>query len=296
MWLLFALLVPLFFALVFILDSFCVKDIFKKPWIGMITSAIASMIVFIPLPFVVVQLDLNLLSLQITTMALLAGIIIQFNQFLYYEALNKSDPSVIAAYWNMVPAFLPVASHFVLKEILSTSQYSGILLLILASIFMCMLDIKSKSKPIAFFLILAASCLQVIAILMLDTVYERVNFYTGFLLFSTGLISAGFMPLLFKEKRNIFKEHLCILRRWVALFFVIETLNLLGYASLQMALRLGKASLVGSLESTTPAFVLVIAAIIYFAKGEKYKLANFEYITKKIILIMLMIAGVALIS
>ena len=42
MWLVFALLSPLFWAIVTVLDRHCVERIFDRPWMGVITSALAS--------------------------------------------------------------------------------------------------------------------------------------------------------------------------------------------------------------------------------------------------------------
>src|SRR3989344_5929656 len=146
MWLVFALLAPLLFAIVHVVDSYCVDDIYDKPWLGMIVSAIASLIVFLPAPYLLPLIDSSNITLQLVGAAVIAGVIIQINQAIYFEALDHSDASIVTAYWNMIPAFVPLVSFFVFQEQLSVKSYVGIFILVFSSVIFCLLDSTYKSR------------------------------------------------------------------------------------------------------------------------------------------------------
>ena len=52
MWLFYALLGPPFWALVHILDSHCVGEVFDRPWVGIVTSSLATAVIVLFLPFI----------------------------------------------------------------------------------------------------------------------------------------------------------------------------------------------------------------------------------------------------
>ena len=107
MWLVFALMAPFFFAVVHVLDSYCVSDIFEKPWVGGLTSSLATVVVILmAMPFVLPFIEWSLPPSKIILLALLAGGLIQASQFLYFQALSYSEAGIVAAYWNMIPAIL----------------------------------------------------------------------------------------------------------------------------------------------------------------------------------------------
>jgi drug/metabolite transporter (DMT)-like permease len=140
MWLIFGLAAPLLWALVHILDEYCVDHLFEKPWMGVVTSAAASAIAFIGLPFILFYVDFSTFSLQLFLAAIIAGLFIQVSQGFYFTALSYSEAGIVAGYWNMIPALLPVASFIIFGQILSLNQYIGIVILIIASTALCLID------------------------------------------------------------------------------------------------------------------------------------------------------------
>jgi drug/metabolite transporter (DMT)-like permease len=268
MWLYFALLTPLLFAIVHVLDMHCVEDIFEEPWIGVVTSALASLIIFIPLPYLAPLLHWELPSATIVLMALGAGALIQFSQFFYFKALSLSEAGIIAAYWNMVPALVPVASFLVFSEILTTAQYIGISILVIASVCFCLLDSNIEARWNSFFLMFIAAIMQVAMFLLQDVVFEHIPYAEGFYLITTGLILAGLTPLLFTKCRAILMKGSRSLIQGTKFFVLIELANLAALASSQRAVSLGRPSLVAAVESTIPAytFLLSMGLIVFLPK------------------------------
>lgn len=295
MWLVFALLAPCFFAVVHVLDSYNVEDVFDSPWDGVVISSIASTVVFLPLPYLIPFVSWKFPGLLIVGAAFLAGVIIQINQALYFEALRHSDSGVVSAYWNMVPAFLPLASFFIFQERLSFIQYIGIIILIVASISICLLDVRIQKKWNSFVLIFVAAWLQVVAILLMDVVFNVTPYYLGFLMVTSGLIATGIFPLLFQS------VHLPLLKKGpkflklYKLFLLIEIMNLTAYGCLEMALKYGTPSLIAAMEATTPAYT-VIVALALSQLMHMPKASTFKKLPQKFLYIALMVFGVWLVA
>ena len=296
MWLFFALLTPLFFAIVHVVDSYCVEDIFEEPWIGVITSALASFIIFIPLPYIAPLLHWEMPTLSILLMALAAGALIQFSQFFYFKALSYSEAGIVAAYWNMVPALVPFASFLVFSRILKLEEYIGILLLILASVCFCLLDENKKMRWNSFFIMSIAACMQVIMFLLQDVVFEHIPYSEGFYIITAGLILAGLTPLLFRRKRIMIARNSGTLYRFARLFVYIEVINLAALASSQKAVSLGIPSLVAAVESTIPAYTFAISLLLFILLPMFGDPKSKQKLLQKFSLVGLMTVGVFLIS
>src|SRR3989338_7051364 len=133
MWVLYALTAAVFFAVVHLLDEYCIDEIFEKPWIGVITSALASLVVLIPLPFILPFVGWQWPTYSILLLAISAGALIQVSQLLYFNALANTNAGIVAAYWNIIPAILPILSYFIFGRIFTPNQYIGIVILIFSS-------------------------------------------------------------------------------------------------------------------------------------------------------------------
>lgn len=296
LWLIFAFLASMTFAVVHVLDSYCVEDIYQKPWMGMVVSSFTSLTVFLSIPFILPLMPPLSATWQLIGAGILSGVLIQINQALYFEALDHSDASMVTAYWNMIPAFMPIASYLLLGEVLNSYQYTGITLLVSLSIALSLLDGNYLTERIAFLLIFIASILQVIAILLMDYLFGEIPFYYAFLIFTTGLVITGFFPLLFSDIRKVTNENFVHLSTHMKLFLYLEILNLLAYAFLQGSLKHGLPSLVSAFEAITPANTLIAALVISKIYKVKIKSKIFKNIPVKLVVIACMTFGVILVS
>lgn len=295
MWLFFAIIATFFYALVNVLDSHNVENIFEKPWEGIVVSSIVtSLVLLASLPITLPLMSWGNPSWSIIGSAILSGIIIQINQALYFEALNHSNPSVVAAYWNMVPAFIPIASFFVFHETLMGIHYVGISILIITSVLISLIDAKFSKGWNAFVLIFVASWLQVCVIILMDLAFESLAYFTGVFLVALGLIFGGFFPLLFQDIHRHFFRHGPKLIEKFRLFLVIETCILISYSSLALALKFGSPSLVTAIEAITPGFVILISILGIKFIGTKKQIQL--HLLQKLFLIGSMVIGVWLVS
>lgn len=296
MWIFFALLAPLLFAIVHVMDSYCVEEIFEKPWMGMVISSITSMMVLLTIPFVMPFYSGVEISLNIFALAILAGVLIQINQAIYFEALNNSDASIVSSYWNLVPAITPLASYILLGDLLGIFQYVGILIIIFGSYFLSKIDKKISFNSNAFTLIFIASILQVTAIFIMNFVFDSAPYYLVFIGFNIGLTLTGLFPLLFTDAKAIFCTNIKSIYNNLKILIAIEIVNLFAYASLQAALKFGHPSLVTALEASTPAYVFLISLIMIKYTKISINKNTFYKKTQKLSLIFLMIVGIFLLN
>lgn len=292
MWLFFALLTPFFWAIVHVMDRRCVDDIFERPWMGAVTSAIASLVVFLPLPLLLLFNDFVIPDTATILLALLAGMLIQLSQVFYFKSLRYSESGIVAAYWNMVPAMLPFASFLLLGAVFPSEKYLGIAVLVIASIGMCLVDTNLSGRLKSFFLMFVASVLQVAMFLIEDRVYAAAPFFTGFYLITTGLILTGIAPLMSPPIFSLFRRNFNILRNGTAIFLGIEIINLFALFTSQKAVDLGDPPLVAAVESSIPAYTFILSIILLaLAPAFGDPLAR-KHLAIKMVLVAAMVIGV----
>lgn len=296
MWIYFALMTPFFWALVHLADSHCVEEIFEKPWMGVVTSALASMVIYLAIPIFLPFISVETPPLSILFLAFLAGSLIQISQAFYFQSLSYTEAGIVAAYWNMTPAFLPLFSYFFFKEILNIPEYIGIGILIFSSVSLCLLDSNFKTRWNSFFLMLLASLLQVIALLLEDKVFEQTTYLIGFYAITSGLIFTGALPLLFKKVRETFRKNAHRVKPAVKIFLIVEIFNLCALATSQKAIDLGNPSLVAAVETSVPAYTFILSLILLGFSSRFGDIETWKKLPLKLTFVATMIVGVYLVS
>lgn len=295
MWIFFALAAPFFWALVHVLDEYCVDHVLEEPWMGVVTSSLASVIVYFMIPFVLPGIDWQSVQYHWLALAFFVGILIQLSQFFYFTALSYSEAGIVAAYWNFVPAFLPIVGYLVFKDILTTKEYIGILVLITASTSMCLLDFHHKTRSKTLVLMLAGSFFQVVAYTLMTPIYQHVDFYLAYLVIISGLIFCGALPLLVSRIRKSIFLTFKSKGKTTIFFLIIELANLAALGCAQMAIKLGDASLVAAVETTIPAFVFMLS-ILWIRRMKVSSEALFNNFALKMAIVGVMVLGVWLVS
>ena len=296
MWLLFALIGTIFYAIVHILDSHCVGNIFEKPWFGVITGAMSSMIIY-PIAIIISPfISWELPTLTILLLSLLAGFFLQLSYYFYFVALSHSEAGIIAAYWNMVPALLPITTYLFIGNSLSLFNYLGIVLLILFSTIMCLVDSNTKTRWRSFFLMLLACCAQLVSYLLQSYIFNHINFITGFYAITTGLILTGLLPLLIPQVRKTFVKSMYKIRPSVHVILMIEIANLLALFSIQRSVSLNNPSLVSAIITTLPGFIFILSIILIFVNSKFGDSRTKHQIAIKFATVLGMVIGVILVS
>ena len=295
-WLVLALISPVFWAIVNVLDSYCVDEVFDRPWVGMITSALAMLAA---LPFLAVGLiftGVSPMSAETVGLCVLSGFVFMASQFLYFKVLSVTESGIVAAYWNMIPLFLAVVSFLLLEERLTEARYAGIAVLILASVAFCLLDGSLESRWSSFWMMFAGAWLQVAYFLVQKQVFAISPVYQAFLLITLSMVVAGLSTLLLPRCRRIFRGNWPRIRPTLRLLFGIEVANLIAIATGQYAVSYGMPSLVSAVEASLPAYTFVLSLVL-FAVTRKYgEQEARQWLPAKFLLVTAMVFGVWLVS
>lgn len=293
MWLFYALLGPPFWALVHILDSHCVGNVFDRPWMGVITSSLATAVIALFFPFILLYMDWRLPSWHIIALALLSGGLIQLGQGFYFQALEKTEAGIVAAYGNFTPTLLPLVSYFLMGDVLQPWHYITIGVLVLASICFCLIDISRHGNWNSIFLMLMASTVQVSAILIEKYVFVHSAFLMCFMFIILGVVLSGVLPLLVVPSvRKAFSKNIPKLKSLAPFFLCIEMANLVALYMSQRAIDLGSPSLAAAMETTVPGYTFLLT-ILLLSFNHRFGNEEARYqLRTKLILVAIMTAGV----
>ncbi len=293
MWLFYALLGPPFWALIHILDSHCVGNVFDRPWMGVITSSLATAVIALVGLFLLPCVDWLLPDWHIIALALLAGGLIQLGQGFYFQALEKTEAGIVAAYGNFTPTLLPLASYFLMGDVLQPWHYITIGVLVLASICFCLIDVSRQGNCDSIVLMLTASMAQVAAILIEKYVFMHSTFLISFMFIIMGVVLSGVLPLLVVPSvRKAFSDNLPKLKPLAPLFLGIEVANVIALFLSQRAIDLGSPTLASAMETTVPGYTFLLTILLLYFKHRfgneeaRYKLRT------KLVLVGIMTAGV----
>jgi drug/metabolite transporter (DMT)-like permease len=299
MWLFYALVGPPFWALVHILDGHCVGNVFDRSWMGVITSSLATAAIFIValLVFPFSGYALQLPDIKFILLAMLAGGLIQLGQSFYFNALEKTEAGIVAAYGNFTPTLLPIASYVLLGDVLEPWHYLSIGVLVVASICFCLIDISRSGKCDSVFLMLIASTLQVSAILIEKYVFENGDFLVCFGFIIIGVILSGVLPVLISSGvRKAFVKNVPKLKPLALVFLAIEMANLIALYMSQKAIDLGSPTLSAAMETTVPGYTFLLTMLLI---ALKHRFGNKEASYKigtKLLLVGIMTVGVVQIA
>jgi drug/metabolite transporter (DMT)-like permease len=296
MWLFFALLFPFFFAVVCVLDSYCVERVFDRPWMGVITSSLASVVAFLALPFALPFAIWNEPRWEIIALALLAGTLAQVAQGLYFQSLSYSEAGIVTAYLNLVPVILPVVSYSLFGQAFGPWTYVGIALNITASVLMCLLDSNFQARWKSFFLMLAGCFLYAAGVLVEKYIFDRIPVLEGFLLITAGIVISGSLSLALPRVRLVFRKNMAALRPAFVILIGIEVVNLLAIYFRHRALSLGDPSLIEAVATIQPGYTFGLSFLLYVIAPRFGDAQAKENLWLKLLLVGAMVSGVRLVS
>ncbi len=240
--------------------------------------------------------DLKGVTTTIVVECVLAGAVFTISQATYFQALAKSEPGIVAAYWNMLPVILLVSSFFWTGQRLSSESYLGSLILVGSSVTFCLVDTNSSYRWTTFWLMFAGSWLQAIYFWLIEHIFRQCAVFPAFMTIMVSMIVFGFTPLLFRAGRREMSQNWARIKSALVFLVMIEVANLLAVAASQYAVEAGPAPLVATVEASLPAFTLGLSVLLYFLFRKFGDPESFQHISAKLTLTLLMLIGVWLIS
>lgn len=266
-WMFVAFLAPFFWALVNVIDVYFVSDVYEDEWDGILINSFFQILPWL-LPIVGI-VSFHYPGLPISAIAFLGGGCLIFSYFFYFKTLFVSnDVVVVQALWNLSVPLVPFLAWIFLDEKLSFINYIGIALAFFgAMLFSLHKDIKAKNLGSIFAIMSGAIFFFSLSMVLQTEAYHFIgdDFWTGFLLFSTGATLTGLALSFFDPKpmKTRLAHILGMSKTYFFVFVLAETLNLLGVLVSQRAIDLSPAvSFVAVIGSSTPIFVLLFSFLL----------------------------------
>ena len=296
-WFMFALIAPVVFAGVDVIDKYILTNHVTNPF----SYKLLSVLMDIPIPFLLLALTPISFSFPWSVLSMLTGFIFSLSSILYLKAMGVEEASRVIALFFVSPIFvLPLAFIF-LGETLSLPKYLGAGLLVLSAVLVSYRRTKRKtssliSPALGFMVTLAliGAGGDVLAKHILDS-FD----YWQFLFWSLiGGLLGGFLIFCFPKVRQNFLGNFRIISKGVFFWVGISTfLGYIGLISYYVAVSLESISLVAAVPSIEPFFVLLLTVLLSsLAHGTLKEEVDKRAITLKMSAFVLIILGAWLIA
>ncbi len=293
-WVLPALLAPLIWAIVVLIDDNLVRHVYKGAHVGAVISGAFGLV---PAIFILFYKDVNLgIPASLIVLSLFAGFINVLYYFFYFQALEKEHPSVVIALFSLTPAAIPFIAYFVVQERLTATEIIGFSVVVISTLIYALTDIrKFKFSKALVPVLIAALILDTVSIIN-KYVYNKVDFAEAYFYFCIGMFLGGlyfFYVLKFLKSNNQLKKILNKNSLWLlTLLAFVELLNIGAEFLRNFAISQGPVSLVKALENIQPLYILVISFVLFPFLPQYFPEAASKNLRLKFLLCGLMVLGI----
>ena len=262
-WLLIALIPPLLYAVVALFDAWFVdREIYPSARDATLISALFGSI---PLLLPAVGLvDIQPMPFTVALVAFVSGVLFAVHGYYYVAALFLRNDTVLAeTIMNLSVLFVPVLAFVLLEERLSMAHYSGIAMAGLAVLIMYRVSRPSAGKNLkGCWQLMVAMLLFSLVLIAGDWVYERTDFWSGFMVFTLGIFAVAVVLLLRRGQRRVFG----VIRSHWKPFLLIEGLTSLGILCSMRAVDISpSATYVAITECLGAYFILGISLLVLWS-------------------------------
>lgn len=287
-----ALLAPIFHSISCIFDSHFANNVFKRPATLVFYSSITNILI---IPFILLIGTPSVPSASVFAVISLVAFIDVFYLFPWYAALKRADTSISVALFSLGKIAVPIFAWLIVGEKLHWSQYLGFGIIV-ASSFVLNFDRKKLKLNAAFYLMFAVSLALSLAGVLNKFSLERESFVT--VMFWSTLLSTA-LSLLFlipSKMRAETKNEFPTYKKRFRFFILNETLVQAGDLAALVALSHLPVLAAKSISSSQPIFTLVFGFVLYKIFGDRFRenLGRAEIVKKLMFFVFIMI-GIAMV-
>ncbi|MGC1177330.1 MAG: DMT family transporter [Candidatus Saccharimonadales bacterium] len=293
-WFYLALLAPLLYAIVTLLDDNLLSFVYKSPYLATMFAGFFGAVPLIALAFKTPAA----MPFSLGSLALLAGFLTVAYYFFYFKGLEADSPSIVIALFSLSPATIPFLAYFFVHERLHAMQLVGFLIVLLASLCLAVTDIKKFKFSKALLPVAIAVVFMDAVSILTKHVYQHANFYPAYMYFCAGMGLGGgcFFLLKYEDNQKGLHSIRKSIKKLLPVFIAAELMNLAAEFTLNLAISRGPVSLVKVIEGIQPMFVLLIALVLYPLYPKFFREAEEGQRTKKFALMGMAIIGLGIIS
>jgi uncharacterized membrane protein len=295
MWIFYSLLSAFLMAVVNLIDKFVLTQWVRKPVVPLL---VLGLIGLFPALVVLFVQGFPPPAPGLLLPSFLAGASFVLMSFFYFSAAQAEDISRVVPLFYLSPLFVSALAAAFLGEVFPAKKYAGVILLVAGAVLM---NVKRNSslrgRPGRAFrqMILAALFLAAYTVLT-KRALAASDFWIVFAWTRLSML-AVLIPFYFREGREL---RAAVRERGLKVAGLLtfnETLAMASTLFITIALSSGFATLVTTLSSVQPFFVLVLAVFmsIFFPKFLREE-TNRSVLALKLAAISLMFSGAALVA
>ncbi len=260
LWILFAIIANVLFAVSNLFDKFLIEKRVRDPLALTVFGG------WIDLLFTLIIVLIHGLSITGTLQAgvlLLSGVLVELALIPYFKALSLEDASRISPLFQSMPVFVLLLSSVFLRETLTHRQMLGFLLILSGSFIVSMHKTDAGIFKIrkAFWWVLLASILWALPAVMFKFVVVKQTFWDALALEFFG-VAIGATILFFLYKTRVLAQIRDIGAGTWSILNINELIYIAGRVSNFYAITLGLVSLVAVLGGTIPLFVFLFGLML----------------------------------
>ena len=259
LWIIFALLTPLFWSINSIFYKILLNKVARNPF----SFFVLLTVVHLPIILILALLFNPVFDITFVILSIISSTIGNCGLLAYIFALQKEDASKVVPLSNLNVVFTTVLAFFLLNEIFSLSKYFGIALLLSGAFILSYKKAKGKFHftPALLFILANASFIS-IATIIDKFILENIDFWSRYVWGTFGGIIISSLIFLKKDVREDFFELIKFKKRN---FVLTEVNNLFGMSGIIfwfVALSLGPATLVSAMGATGPLITLIMTTLL----------------------------------
>jgi drug/metabolite transporter (DMT)-like permease len=265
MWLLFAFLGPIFWALSTHIDKYLVEKYFKHSDTAVL-MVFTACIGLVMLPFIwFFQPSIFLIPHLSMVVMIVSGILYMWAMLFYLKAIQSSEASIISPLFQLVIVFTFILGYLILGETLTSNGLWGTVLIVFGALLLSVnssMRFRSMRWKTVFLMILCTLILAVSSVIFkFFAVHEQFWgtvfwIYVGQALFGIMILM---IPKYYKQFKILLKTNTQAL---LAINGINELVNLGGSLGSRFASLFVPVAIVSAISSTTSLFVFIFGILI----------------------------------
>ena len=299
-WLFFAFSGPVLWAASVHIDKYIVEKYFKEGSVAVL-MVFTAIIGLIALPFIwIADQRVAILPLQSIAVIVSSGVLYMGAMYFYLQALQSEDASTVAPLFQSMAIFGFILGFLFLKEIPTSIQLTGGLLIIIGSVILSVQrgERRHRMKTRLILLMLACSFALALSALIFKFFAITDEFWSTTFWNFVGNAIFGVLLMMSAANRRQFKDMFKTNPGAVLTINGInEVVNLAGSLGTRYALIFAPLGIVQAIGSTTLFFVLLFGILLsfFFPKISQEEIGG-KNILKKAVAVTLVVAGVWLVN
>jgi len=300
LWFMIVVLAHIFYALVFIIDKNILSKSLPHPIVYAFYVGVMSGLVLVLVPF-----SFSFPSFYQILLIFIGGSAQVAGWVLMYRALSRAEISrVVPLIGSFIAIFTLILSKFLIGESLGAEELIAFMFLVLGSLILSVKEQTFWERPLRyifyrrktfFALSLLSALLFAIYWVITKYIFLSTAFVTGIIWMRTGAALMALTLIIPKKNRKlIFQKTKKAKSGTIKFVFIARILSVFGAVGIYLAVFLGSVTLTNSLQGVQYIFVLILAFVFYKKYPSLKEQFSRDILVQKIIAILLIGAGLAI--